>query len=381
MIAHLVYLRPYSLYGDALHLSYADLFFQYLFYYQDCSSSFFKKYQDFPTKRVDDVEQFTIDGNLFLAFASYGDKQIGYNLDSVIYKMNDVSETFSLYQTIDTIGCYGMKYFTIADEHFLAVANHYDGHKYQLNSLIYRWNGYQFVYSQNIITSGATDFNFFKVFTDFFLVVTNCYNGAAFRINSVIYKWRSNHFEKFQEIATEGAMGSAAFVINNEHFLVFANLLNTESPVFKWSGGSFVKLQSLKTNGAHDVKSFSIDGGTFLAFANHYEHGKKYNTDSFVYKWINAMFVLFQSIPTRGAAAWHPFVICGQTYLSVANHNENVKGYKTQSVIYKFAKSQFIKYQGFSTFGATSLTSFVYKGHTYFVISNYDNSSSLYKWV
>ena len=74
--------------------------------------------------------------------------------------------------------------------------------------------------------------------------------------------------------------------------------------------------------GTHDVKSFNINGDTFLAFADHYDESN-YNIDSFIYKWDGSKFVLFQSIPTRGAFAWHPFVMCGQTFLGVANMKDD----------------------------------------------------------
>ena len=76
------------------------------------------------------------------------------------------------------------------------------------------------------------------------------------------------------------------------------------------------------------------------------------------------MFTLFQSIPTRGAWSWHAFVMCGQTYLGVAN-------YQGKPVVYRFSGSQFIIYQEIATLRATDLTSFEYKGQTYLVVANW----------
>ena len=126
------------------------------------------------------------------------------------------------------------------------------------------------------------------------------------------------------------------------------------------------------------MNSVNINGRTFLAFANYYS-GSKHNTDSFIYRWDGNKFVLFQSIPTRGAMAWHPFVISGQTFLGVANYN-------TQSVVYQASGAQFIKYQEIPTHGARDKTTFEYKGHTYLAVANqynqkYNINSALYKWV
>ena len=342
----------------------------------------FQKYQDLPTKGAIVVEQFSINGSLFLAFANfYGDTE-GRNTDSFIYKLNDSTGKFFLYQTIDTTGARDIEYFMISDKHYLAVANRLNGTTHQLNSVIYQWNGHEFVSLQNIATNSATSFNFFKILQELFLAVTN-YGG----MNSVIYKWKDNQFEKFQEIGTERTgHESTAFVINNETFLAFANYDNSQqghavhSTVFKWSGNSFVKLQSLQTYGAIDVKSFNINGDTFLAFANYWD-GSNYNIDSFIYKWDGSKFVLFQSIPTHKASTWNPFVMCGQKFLGLANYND-------KSVKYRYSGKQFTQYQEISTQGARGMTSFEYRGHTYLAIANlknndgkYNINSTLYKWI
>ena len=268
-----------------------------------------------------------------------------------------------------------MEHFTISDKHYLAVANSYNGASHRLNSLIYQWNGTQFVVFQTIPTNNGRQFDFFKISLELFLAVTNARN------NSVIYKWKNNQFEKFQEIGNQEVEASTAFVINSETFIAFANLngrqpgSSSPSNVFKWSGGSFVKVQSLKTHGAYAVKSFTINCHTFLAFAMPlYEK-------SFIYKWDGAgHFVLFPSIPTRGAMALHPFVMCGQTFLGVAAFGK--------SFVYQASGERLIKHQEISTQAAKDLTSFEYNGDIYLVIVNFANgnrkyniNSVLYKWI
>ena len=337
------------------------------------------------------MEHFTIDGSLFLAFVNYHGDINKHKTISMIYKMDESTGRFTLYQTLQTRGPYGLEYFSIADKHFLAVANYYDG-THQLHSVIYQWNGKMFVIFQKISTKGASHFTFFTINGDKYLAVANCKDGSTYSTKSVIYKWSSGKFNKFQEIATEGALGCTAFAINNDTFIAFANYYNSQqkysvqSTVFKWSGGHFVKLQSLQTYGAYDVKFFIINGHTFLAFANFYS-GSSYNTYSFIYKWDGGRFVLFQSIATRGAVAWHPFVISGQTYLGVANYYDSSQKYNTQSAVYQASGARFIKYQEFPTHAAFGMTSFEYKGHTYMAVANrynsktYNINSAVYKWL
>ena len=280
-----------------------------------------------------------------------------------------------------------MEYFKTGDQHYLAVANHYNGTSYRQNSVIYQWSlsQEQFVVFQSIETFGAHSFDFFEITNERFLAISN------FQDDSFIYKWNSSKFEKIQEIATEGAVNTETFEISNETFIAFANHYTAQkqwslqSVVFKWSGQQFVKLQSFQTYGARDVKSFSDNGSTFLAFAN-YRRGGERNINSSIYKWNGSHFVLFQSVPTRGAAALHPFTMCSQIFLGLVNHYDDDNGFNTMSVVYRVSQEQFIEYQEIPTQGAHDMTSFQYKGHTYLVVVNRLNNkwninSALYKWA
>ena len=327
------------------------------------------------------MEHFTINGSLFLAFANYkSDTAEKYNTDSFIYKFNDLTGKFFLYQTIGTHGGHDVEYFTISGEHYLAVANVQNENTFRLNSVIYLWNGTLFVAFQNLTTKGGASFNFFTIAKEPFLTACNLFDDVTKSINSTIYKWKNNMFEKFQEIATEGCRASAAFVINNESYIAFANAVThsnlASSVVYKWSGKHFGKFQTLRTNRAMDVKSFYINDNVFLAIATHSE---TINSDSLIFKWNGSQFVLFQSISTLGARAWHSFVMCGQTFLGVANSQEilssGYKRYNIKSVVYRASGDQFTEYQKISTFTAIDMTSFEYKGYTYLAIANSGNKN------
>ena len=90
-----------------------------------------------------------------------------------------------------------MKYFTIANKHYLAVANMQTKTTYRVNSVIYQWNGLKFVVFQNVSTNGASRIIFFKIGKEYFLAVTNWRDDVT-----VIYKWKNGKFDKFQEIPT-----------------------------------------------------------------------------------------------------------------------------------------------------------------------------------
>ena len=325
----------------------------------------FEDYQELQTNYPGAVEQFTIHGSLFLAFASK------WKGRSHIYQLNNLTGKFALHQTIFRSHATNLHHFMIADKHYLGVTHQLDS-----KSVIYQWNGTQFVSFQNILLRNANEFHFFTILPERFLAVTTNNNVTS------IYKWKDKQFEKFQDIASsEEASGVTTFVINNETFIAIANHRSSKyghavpSSVYKWSANSFLKTQSLQTYGAFDVKSFSISGDIFLAFANEYNISKPF--DSFIYKWNGTMFTLFQSIPTlrkRGKYSWHAFEMCGETYLGVTNYNRN-------SVVYRFSGSQFIEYQLLGTKLAADLTSFEYKDQTYLVVANHAGNSTVYKWV
>ena len=321
------------------------------------------------------MEHFTINGSLFLAFANYAsDTAERYNTDSFIYKFNDLTGKFFLYQTIATNAGHDVEYFTISGEHYLAVANAHNGTTPRINSVIYLWNGTLFVAFQNFATKGAISFHFFKIANEPFLTVSNSKDDVTHSINSTIYKWKNNMFEKFQEIATEGCRASAAFVINNESYIAFANeVRSASSVVYKRAGMHFVKLQNLQKHRAMDIKSFYIKDDVFLGIAS--------RSESYINKWNGSQFVQIKTIPTSMGRALHPFVMCGQTFLGVVDE------YGTKTELYQFsALGQLTKYQELSTFGAIDMTSFEYKGHTYLAIANYGRGhrnieSTVYKWI
>ena len=159
------------------------------------------------------MEHFTINGSLFLAFANHRGDIKNYKTGSMIYKMNESTGRLSLYQSLQTKGALDLEYFSIANKHFLAVANHFDGTR-RLDSIVYQWNGKLFVHFQKLSTNGAGHFTYFNVNGEHYLAVANYHDGSTYSTKSVIYKWSSGKFNSFQDIPTEGAFGCTAFVIN-----------------------------------------------------------------------------------------------------------------------------------------------------------------------
>ena len=338
---------------------------------EDCTGklNYFTKHQNLPTQSAEDVEVFTIDGSLFMAFAHY---------HSFIYKLNESAGNFTLHQTIDTIAAYDIEYFMIADKHYIAIAIIWD-HTYNLNSSVFQWNGHSFELWQNISTSGATSFNFFKIHSELFLAVTNSYDGSSFRINSSIYKWEDNKFEELQEIRTHGAEASTVLTIHNETFIVFANWYDSDSShssdVMKWSGKKFVDPKSSQIFDHHalDLKSFTINDTIFLAFAAR-------SAGIVIYKWDGEKFVnVSQTISQpRYVSTLHTLTMCGQKFLCAAGHYRRRDGMLVLNV---HSESEFMaRYQELpQKCGPRRVKSFEYKGHTYLAVANCAGYSAVYK--
>uniref|UniRef100_A0A3B4CBB8 Thrombospondin-type laminin G domain and EAR repeats b n=1 Tax=Pygocentrus nattereri TaxID=42514 RepID=A0A3B4CBB8_PYGNA len=126
----------------------------------------FQPFQSIMTTGAIDWEMFQIGNRFFLAVANSqrldGSGSILYNINSTIYELNMTSQTFVKFQDITTSSALDWEFFTVGDDKFLVVANSYDGNSYSLNSVIYRWQGYErFVPVHTLSTNGCRDWEFF----------------------------------------------------------------------------------------------------------------------------------------------------------------------------------------------------------------------------
>ncbi|XP_038132161.1 thrombospondin-type laminin G domain and EAR repeat-containing protein-like [Cyprinodon tularosa] len=146
----------------------------------------FRSFQNITTKGATDWEMFQIDGRFFLAvansqqFSSRGPSL--YNINSTVYELNMLTQTFIHFQDIPTHSAVDWEFFTIGDEKFLVVANSHDGSSYSLNSVVYRWQGYEgFISVHSLPTFGCRDWEHFTTDQGSFLV----YSSATSRLSKV----------------------------------------------------------------------------------------------------------------------------------------------------------------------------------------------------
>uniref|UniRef100_A0A3Q2PYW6 Thrombospondin type laminin G domain and EAR repeats n=1 Tax=Fundulus heteroclitus TaxID=8078 RepID=A0A3Q2PYW6_FUNHE len=146
----------------------------------------FRTFQNITTVGATDWEMFQIDGRFFLAVAN--SQQLSsrgpslYSINSTVYELNMFTQTFIRFQDILTHSAVDWEFFTVGDEKFLVVANSHDGSSYSLNSVVYRWQGYEgFVPVHSLPTFGCRDWEHFSTDEGSFLL----YSSATSRLSKV----------------------------------------------------------------------------------------------------------------------------------------------------------------------------------------------------
>ncbi|KAM9613807.1 thrombospondin-type laminin G domain and EAR repeat-containing protein isoform 2-T2 [Morphnus guianensis] len=201
----------------------------------------FETNQTIPTSGAYDWEFFTIGPYSFLAVANTFNGT-STKIYSHIYIW--LSGSFQLFQSILTFGAADWEVFSIGDRVFLAVANShsYDSgmpapsNFYAINSSIYELNitAQMFVKFQDLLTYSALDWEFFSVGDDSFLVVANSFDGFTFSVNSIIYRWQGYEgFVAAHHLPTVGCRDWEAFHTVEGSYLLYSSAKEPLSKVLK----------------------------------------------------------------------------------------------------------------------------------------------------
>nr|XP_055070193.1 thrombospondin-type laminin G domain and EAR repeat-containing protein [Misgurnus anguillicaudatus] len=198
----------------------------------------FEVNQTIPTSGAYDWEFFTVGPYNFLAVANAFDGT-STQIDSSIYIW--LGGAFKLFQSIRTFGATDWEMFQIGNRVFLAVAN---GHMlcergpslYNINSTIYELDmtTKMFIKFQDIVTYSAVDWEFFSIGDEHFLVVANSYDGVSYSLNSVIYRWQGYEgFVPVHWLPTIGCSDWEFFTSAEGSYLVYSSAKAPLSKVFK----------------------------------------------------------------------------------------------------------------------------------------------------
>ncbi|XP_071354272.1 thrombospondin-type laminin G domain and EAR repeat-containing protein-like [Trachinotus anak] len=198
----------------------------------------FEVHQMLQTSGAYDWEFFTVGPYHFLVVANAFDG-VTTSVDSVIYVWVDGS--FQVFQTIKTFCATDWEMFQIGSRVFLVVANGHRLHgngpsRYAINSTIYEldMNGRLFVRFQDIVTYSAVDWEFFSLGEEHFLVVANSFNGESYSLNSILYRWQGYEgFVPVHWLPTIGCSDWEFFSFKGESYLIYSSAKAPLSKVFK----------------------------------------------------------------------------------------------------------------------------------------------------
>ncbi|KAM4626139.1 thrombospondin-type laminin G domain and EAR repeat-containing protein [Discoglossus pictus] len=210
-------------------------------YKWNSSTGLFEVNQTIPTSGAYDWEFFSIGPYSFLVVANTFNGT-STNIQSQIYIW--LGGMFRLFQSIMTFGASDWEFFRIQDRFFLAVAN---SHNYQvggpmlrssyvINSTVYELNitGQLFEKYQDIVTYSAVDWEFFTVGDDYFLVVANSFDGSSFSVNSVIYRWQGYEgFVAAHYLPTYGCRDWEAFNTSAGSYIMYSSAKEPTSKVLR----------------------------------------------------------------------------------------------------------------------------------------------------
>ncbi|KAB1283355.1 Thrombospondin-type laminin G domain and EAR repeat-containing protein [Camelus dromedarius] len=205
----------------------------------------FEANQTIATSGAYDWEFFTVGPYAFLAVAN-AFNGTSTRLQSRLYVR--LAGCFQLFQSFLTFGAADWEVFHIGERIFLAVANShsYDvemqvqNGSYVINSVIYELNvtAQTFVRFQEILTCSALDWEFFSVGEDYFLVVANSFDGTTFSVNSIIYRWQGYEgFVAVHSLPTFGCRDWEAFRTAAGAYLVYSSAKEPLSRVLKLRTG------------------------------------------------------------------------------------------------------------------------------------------------
>ena len=254
----------------------------------------FTQIQTFDLNAGLDAEHMTIGGEDYLFFSIYRDDSV-YTQNSKLYKWNSATEQFEFHQDIPTLGAFDAEHFNIGGTDYMLVANYYDGSSYNLTSPLYEWDaaansgngGFVEVVGAGLSTNGALDIEYFAFGGDHYVAVADYYNGSSSTIPVRIYRWNGSSFTLIQDDMTyTNSYNLAYFEMGSDHYLVTANYATApDIAIHKWNGTQFQLIETIDTGSEYiyGIEHFEINGVHYLAEANYFLPNS-YNRNSDIWR-------------------------------------------------------------------------------------------------
>ena len=338
----------------------------------------FREVQTIPASRAQDAEFFTIAGDSYLMIGNGSDEPT-LATDSVLYKWD--GSQFVQHQVLPTNGVTAWRFFSNETDSWLVTADRYEQAPYSVDVRVYGWDGVGFVAGQAIPIAGPTDCEFFTIDGHVYLAIASTPSDVMPNANSQIFRWDGAQFTAFQVLPTSGAGDCEFFSIGGAAYMAIANGCDGRthevySKIYRWNGSQFEDVQAIATLGAADCEFFAVDGGSYLAIANTGDDSTCH-VDSRIYKWDGSQFVAFQFLPTVGASDCEFFTHDGDSWLAVANTSDGSTD-EADSKIYRWNGKRFVEFTSIPTCGAKDWTSFTIGDRCYLAVAGAE--STIYQY-
>ncbi|MBB4942708.1 hypothetical protein FHR32_007108 [Streptosporangium album] len=292
----------------------------------------FEPFQSLPVPGGEDAEFFRIGERSFLATASIrrGHGPYDYGVDAQVFEWDGAR--FQLFQSVPAFAAKQWRHFTIAGEHFLALAQGVPQPGNQ-PSRIYRWDGQAFEPFQEITSEQGYNWHAFRVAGHNFLAY------ADHLAPSVLYRWDGSRFAVHQKLAEQYGRAFAFFSADGEDYLLVGCIQGT-SRLLRWDGETFAEHAVLAGTGAREFAILYGERGLHVLRVN-FIHGTPAAPttalNSQLYRWQDGGLHVVEEFPTTGGT---DVTVFDGDLVAVSNGLSADVRFAAESVIYRFVEQE-----------------------------------------
>ena len=278
-----------------------------------------------------------------------------------------------------TFGAFSWKKFVVGGAHYAIVAGNFTPELGLWPSYLYRfeWSNLaqRYLFSepaiQTIFTSGGVAWESFQIDSNPYLAVANFFDGYRFQVDSVVYLFSRESpdqtiptMQKFQTIPTNGAVDVRFFAHSNDYFLIFANQQGGNISIYTWNKliSRFVLNQVITLFSPTKLETFRLANEIYVVCACSTRNNVISDSSIYIYNPETRYLNFKQSLDLRGSFYAKYSVIDGKNLLimmSQANSLGDSSGVPSADhvdmYIWKESESKFILFHSIPTTNATAI--------------------------
>ncbi|XP_070576863.1 thrombospondin-type laminin G domain and EAR repeat-containing protein-like [Ptychodera flava] len=320
----------------------------------------FEPYRNLTSQQANNMVTFEVSNAKYIAMVIQGACEIYHYSDGFTHIQTITADTVIL----------ALEHIEIDNEHYLALALSVSNDTKTSLQWLYKWRGSDFKKYQIITTQSKnpSGWAFTKANTingrKYFLAMANhreMTGDELYDIDSVIYVWNGHSFIQFQDIRTKGAYDATFFTIHGSVYLGFANgvsmygqnaVSDVHSELYKLNvfGTSFEYHQTLPIPGkSKAITTFNHQGNVFLIDVQ--RNSSSFASGSPLYLWntTTEKFDMRQMLPSHDPPMACAFKINGDQFLVMANFQAGSSPV-VDWIVYKIDGLKLTQYQVLDTY-------------------------------